>query len=51
LVEGQLEAGNDNKDVVKELYEMGYKLVYLGALKLSQAKIHYKQTIDLLKNK
>jgi hypothetical protein len=50
LVEGELEAGNDNKDIVKELYEIGYKLAYLGAIKVSEAKIHYKQTIDLLKN-
>ncbi len=40
LVEGELEAGNDNKDIVKELYEIGYKLAYLGAIKISEAKIH-----------
>ena len=50
LIEGEIEAGNDNTIVLKELYEIVFKLAYLGAITLSNAKKHYKQTVELLKN-
>ena len=49
LLEGEFEAGNDNDLMIKELYEIVFKLAYLGAITLSNAKKHYKQTIQLLK--
>ena len=49
LLEGEFEAGNDNDLMIKELYEIVFKLAYLGAITLSNAKKHYKQTVKLLK--
>lgn len=49
LLEGEFEAGNDNDIMIKELYEIVFKLAYLGAITLSNAKKHYKQTVKLLK--
>jgi hypothetical protein len=45
IVEGEIEAGNNNPIIKKKLYDVLFKLVHFGALTESQARKHYKQVI------
>jgi hypothetical protein len=42
LIEGQIQAGNDNKELLKDLYTVLYKLNHIGAITVYQAREHYK---------
>jgi len=41
LVEGEIEAGNNNPELLKELYDLLMRLGSIGAITLSEAKKHY----------
>ena len=45
LVEGEIKAGNDNKDNFKELYSIVFKLSNLGAVSLSAGRKYYKELV------
>lgn len=40
-IEGEIEAGNDNKEVLKELYDVLQQLVIYKSINVSEAKKHY----------
>jgi hypothetical protein len=40
-IEGEIEAGNDNKEVLKELYDVLQQLVIYRSINVSEAKKHY----------
>lgn len=46
LIEGQIQAGNNNPSMKKELYNALFKLVHLNALSERQARLHYKTIIN-----
>lgn len=46
LIEGQIEAGNNNPLIKDELYKTLFKLVHHGAITEMQARKHYKQIIN-----
>lgn len=46
LIEGQIEAGNNNELLKDELYKTLFKLVHHGAITEMQARKHYKQIIN-----
>lgn len=43
LVEGQISAGNNNEELLVELYELLYKISDFGAISKKQAKEHFNQ--------
>jgi hypothetical protein len=45
LVVGEIEAGNNNSELNKELYELLFKLVNLGGLTISAARNYYKSIV------
>ncbi len=45
LVEGEIKAGNNNKDNLKELYSIVFKLSNLGAVSLSEGRKYYKELV------
>ena len=45
LVVGEIEAGNNNEQLNKELYELLFKLVNLGGLTISAARNYYKSIV------
>ncbi len=45
LVEGEIKAGNDNKDNFKELYGIVFKLSNLGAVSLSEGRKYHKELV------
>jgi hypothetical protein len=47
LIEGQIQAGNNNDDLKKELYDVVFKLSNLGAIAISSARKYYNETLKL----
>ncbi len=45
LVEGQIRAGNDNDTVLKEFYDLLFKMSNLGIISKSGARQHYKSIL------
>ena len=43
LIEGQLEAGNNNDDIKLELHSLLHKMARTGLITINQAASHYKQ--------
>jgi len=46
LIEGQIQAGNNNPILKKELYDALFKLVHFGAISERQARSHYKTIVQ-----
>ena len=46
LVEGEIEAGNNNPELKKQLYEHLFKLVNFDVITDGQARKHYKEIVD-----
>ena len=47
ILEGQIQAGNNNESLKKKLHDILHKLAYFKVISLSQATKHYK---DIIKN-
>lgn len=45
LLEGQIQAGNNNNDLKKELYNVIFKLSNIGAIPVSSARKYYNDTV------
>lgn len=43
LVEGEIQSGNDNKEIIKELQSILMKLYHLGIISLVNVKRHMNQ--------
>ena len=47
ILEGQIQAGNNNESLKKKLHDILHKLAYFKVISLTQANKHYK---DYIKN-
>lgn len=45
LIEGQIQAGNNNNDLKKELYSIIFQLANIGAISISSARKYYNDTV------
>jgi hypothetical protein len=45
LLEGEIQAGNNNNDLKKELYDVIFKLSNIGAIPVSSARKYYNDTV------
>lgn len=45
IIEGEIEAGNNNKLLKEQLYDVLFKLVHFGIISETQARTHYKNII------
>ena len=43
LIEGAIEAGNNNDMALEELYDVLFKLVHFGVISEREARSHYKE--------
>lgn len=51
LIEGEIQAGNDNDKLKKQLYDIVFKLSNIGVISISAARRYYNETIKLYFNK
>jgi len=51
LIEGEIQAGNNNLELKKQLYDVVFKLSNIGVISISSARKYYNDTIKLYFNK
>ena len=50
LIEGELEAGNNNDEIRLELHSLLHKMAHIGIITINQAATHYKNIKEMYFN-